>query len=207
MGPERGRREVTADGRKWCVGVLQEGPTPSPLERCCLGVQWCKSALSTVKLMFQVVQGSSVPSQLQSWHFWVLQCSPYSILPSPVPGIMLVAPSITSAFLGAGHMIMDGLITLVPLMCDLWAADQDVGLGLSQTRQESRMVSLCSEQATEETSWHTSHMLCTWAQNSGCTWGQEQLSPCRSDQGSAWSHPLPSSPVFLPCEPMSACME
>ena len=67
---------------------------------------------------------------------------PCSILPSPVPGILLgqgglAAPSIPSASPRAGCMIMDSPMALLPPTCDLWAAAQDVGLSLSQTRQES----------------------------------------------------------------------
>lgn len=105
----------------------------------CLPWRWC----------FRMLQGGSVPSQVQSWHFWALQSSPCSTLPSPVSGIMLgqgrlAAPSIPSAFPHAGHMITDSPMALLPPTCDLRAAARDVGLSLSQTRQESGVLSLRS---------------------------------------------------------------
>ena len=63
-------------------------------------------------------------------------------------------------------------------------------------------------QAVVAVAWHPSlSLLCSWTWSNGHTQGQEQRSPWRSDQQSAWSHLLPASPLFLPCGPKSACME
>lgn len=84
-GPEKGRGEVTAATRKWHFGVLQGGPTPSCLPGWCFGAQWWyKLALSAMELVFQDVVGQ-LYSGCRAGNFG----SPCSILPFPVPGVML----------------------------------------------------------------------------------------------------------------------
>lgn len=78
-------------------------------------MQQYKPALSAVELAFWGAAGLA---------FLGAAKQPCSILPSPVPGIMLgqgglAAPSIPSSLPCVGRMIMDNPVALPPTTCDL----------------------------------------------------------------------------------------
>lgn len=114
-GPERGRGEVTAAGRKWHFGVLQGGPTPSCLPGWCFGVQ-----------AGSVCHGAGVSEccwaalfQLQSWHFWQsLLHTAFSCARDHARKRELAVLSMSSALPCAGYIIMHSPMALLPPACD-----------------------------------------------------------------------------------------
>lgn len=132
---ERGRGEVTAaGGKRW--------PYPILSARVVFWGAVLQAALSAMELVFQDIAG-----QLCSSCRAGIFDSPYSILPFPVPGVMLGSETwlclpcpLIPTFRVYNYAQSHG--TSSPSLC-LWAAGQDVGLNLSQTRQESAC-RLCS---------------------------------------------------------------
>lgn len=187
--------------------MLQSGPTPSCLQRWCFGVQWCKPAVCCAAGVLGCCRAALFH------HFGVPQSSPYSVLPSPVPGIMLgqcqragctFHPLCIPMCRVYGH---DSSMALLPPSCDLWVAAQDVGLGLSQTKRESGVLSLhsylcagCGGNRMASLTVSASDMEQWLYLAAGA---EESL----QDKRRAWSYLLLSSLPFLPCSPKYASVE